>query len=249
MIIGKKRKRFLLVALSVLVLLIVYLLNPYRIQFVGHYDKIWAHRVNSTEKLESALKHFNGVELDLVYDTITNSFDVNHPPAKSIGLNFQTYLSKIEIANKPYLWLDIKNLNLETVEGIYIRLTYLVEKYNYSKEKILVETRYPEALPKFTEYGFMTSYYLDSKVKKVKGDAANVVADEIRSILENQPKIGISSSYLGYDFMTKFFPKKEKYIWVLTPRIHSDFFKIRRMLTDQTIKVVLIKYNAFEGNR
>ena len=249
MIIGKKRKRLLLVTLSLLVLLIVCLLNPYRIQFVGHFDKIWAHRANSTEKLESAIGYFNGVELDLVYDSNTKSFDVNHPPAKSIDLNFQTYLSKIDIADKPYLWLDIKNLNLETVEGIYIRLTYLVEEYNYPKEKILVETRYPEALPKFTQFGFMTSYYLDSKVKKVKGNAASEEADKIRSILENQPKIGISCGYLGYEFMSKFFPKKEKYVWVLTPRIHPDFFKIRRMLNDQTIKVVLIKYNALEGNR
>ncbi|WCO03005.1 PI-PLC domain-containing protein [Psychroserpens ponticola] len=249
MIIGDNRKKLVKIVLGVLLLLVVYKLNPYRIQFIGHYDKIWAHRVNSTEKLESAVDYFKGVELDLVFDSVTNKLDVNHPPVKSIGLNFQTYLSKIIITEKPYLWLDIKNLNHETAEDIYSRLTNLVENYKYPKEKILVETRYPEALFKFSQYGFMTSYYLDYKIENLKGDAAKNEASKISSILKNQPEIGISSSYHGYDFMTEFFPNKTKYIWVLTPRFHSDFFKIRRMLDDQTVSVVLVRYNASEGNR
>ena len=99
MTIGNKTKKILIAIISVFVLLIAYKLNPYRLQFIGHYDKIWAHRVNSTEKLESAIQYFNGVELDVFYDSNTNKFDVNHPPAKSIGLDFQTYLSNIETSS------------------------------------------------------------------------------------------------------------------------------------------------------
>lgn len=50
-------------------------------------SKIWAHRVNSIEKYEEARDLFSGVELDLVFNDLNNSFDVNHPPAKIINLN------------------------------------------------------------------------------------------------------------------------------------------------------------------
>lgn len=249
MTIGNKTKKRLIVVMVVFIVSMVYLLNPYRIQYIGHYDKTWAHRVNSIEKLESAMQYFNGVELDLVYDSITNNFDVNHPPAMSIGLNFETYLSTINTPEKPFLWLDIKNLTLQNVEHIYSKLTNLTATYNYPSDKILVETRYPETLPKFTHYGFMTSYYLDSKIKKIKDDAAKAEAVKIKNILEHQPEIGISSSYLGYDFMLEYFPEKTKYVWILTPRIHSDFFKIRRILNDTTVKAVLVNYKAPKGNR
>lgn len=249
MTIGKKAKKSIIILIGVLALLIAYKLNPYRLQFIGHYDKIGAHRINSTEKLSSALKYFNSVELDLVYDSDMKRFDVNHPPATSIGLDLETYLSKIEIDEKPYLWLDIKNLDLETVEGVYLRIIHLIEKNKYPKEKILIETRYPEALPKFTEYGFKTSYYLNYKIQQMDENLLEKEVAHINSILEKQPNIAISSSYLDYDFMTKYFPNKEKCIWVLTPRFHFDFFEIRTILKDPTVKNVLVRYHASQGNR
>ena len=51
--------------------LIIYRYNPYRIEFIGYYDKAFAHRVNNIEKLNSSLNFFNGVELDLVFQKNT----------------------------------------------------------------------------------------------------------------------------------------------------------------------------------
>src|SRR5690554_4954312 len=113
MITGKRILILVLAVLSLILLGMAYRYSPYKIEYLGHYDKIWAHRVNSTEKLESALKYFKGVELDLVYDEQKNILDVTHPPVPSIDLDLENYLSSINSEAKPYIWLDIKNLNFD----------------------------------------------------------------------------------------------------------------------------------------
>ena len=62
-----------------------------RILFYGYEHKIWAHRVNSIEKLKETISCFEGVELDVVYIEDGDFFDVNHPPAESIGLSLDEY--------------------------------------------------------------------------------------------------------------------------------------------------------------
>ena len=101
---GRKRALYFfgIITIVLLVLLYLYQHSAKRVEFLGHYDKVLAHRVNSLEKLEASLKHFKGVELDLVYDNETNTFDVNHPPAKSINLTFETYLSAIKENTFPF---------------------------------------------------------------------------------------------------------------------------------------------------
>jgi hypothetical protein len=60
--------------------------------------KVWAHRVNSIEKLAQTGALYSGVELDLVFvdEGEAAFFDVNHPPAPSIGLSLDAYLSSVE---------------------------------------------------------------------------------------------------------------------------------------------------------
>src|SRR5690554_7822984 len=107
MITGKK----LIILISVLFLTILlgmaYRYSPYKLEYLGYYDKIWAHRANSEEKLKSALKFFKGIEVDLVYNESKNILDVTHPPVPSINLNLRQYLSNILKDEFPYIWLDI----------------------------------------------------------------------------------------------------------------------------------------------
>ena len=217
-----------------LILAMVYRYNPYRFSFLGHYDKIWAHRVNDTAKLASALDHFEGVELDLVFLEDNGVLDVNHPPAPSNGLTFEVYLSRIETGKYPYLWLDIKNLNSENSKVIFDRLQALFKNKSYPLHKVLVETRYPDALPVFTEAGYKTSYYLPSNPSEH--------IPKIDSILRFQPTIGISTTYKNYTTVAKIFPKKTKYIWILNHNKLIEHRLVRSILKDTTVKVVLVPY-------
>ena len=56
--------------------------------------------------------------------------------------------------------MDIKNLNNENKDSILSHILELFHEKNYPLEKVLVETRYPEALPEFSKAGFKASYYL-----------------------------------------------------------------------------------------
>src|SRR5690554_6067423 len=82
--------------------------HPHKLEHFGYAEKIWAHRVNSLEKLASVQNKYTGVELDVVFDTLTNTFDVTHPPTPSIGLSLEQWLQTLD--GDKGVWIDFKNL-------------------------------------------------------------------------------------------------------------------------------------------
>lgn len=249
MITGKTIVILVLAILSLILLGMVYRYSPYKIEYLGHYDKIWAHRVNSTEKLESALKYFKGVELDLVYDDQKNVLDVTHPPVPSINLDLETYLSYINTPEKPYIWLDIKNLDNENKNFILQILNKLFSEKEYPLKKVLVETRYAEALPEFSAAGFKTSFYLPYGLTEMTSEKQEVELQKITRILTEQPDLAISSNYTDYVIIKKSFPTKDKYFWITSSIRKHGFSTPRRILKDSTVKAVLISFKAIKGNR
>ena len=165
MIKGKLFKRILFGILFCALSMFVYRYSPYKIEFLGHYDKVFAHRVNSTEKLQSALRYFDGIELDIVYQKDKNILDVNHPPATSIDLNFRTYFKNIPKEEKPFIWLDFKNLNLEKSDEILVLLQSIIKEHEYPLNKILIESKDPTSLPIFQMNGFLICYYLPYRLQ------------------------------------------------------------------------------------
>jgi len=221
MIIDKKIKFGAVVTLVLLTMAFCYRYSPYKLEFLGHYNKIWAHRANSIEKLSSATKYYEGVELDLVYIKEENILDVNHPPSKSIGLNFETYINALSENLSPFLWLDIKNLKEENAEHILDRLLQIFDQNKYPISKVLIETQKPEALPIFSEKGFMTSYYLPgSLITKEESDLLAEIS-EIKKVLIKQPNLGISTNHRDYPITEKYFPERIKYIWALVPTFNE----------------------------
>ncbi|WP_452600211.1 hypothetical protein [Pontimicrobium sp. MEBiC01747] len=248
---GKKYLRIITVFLIFsITILVVYLYSPYKIEGVGYYDKIWAHRVNSLEKLNSALDYFEGVELDLIYNEKSNVLDVNHTPGESIGLNFETYLNAIPANTYPYLWLDIKTLNRDNADLILKRLVYLFKAKKYPLKNVLVETLQPEALPVFEKQGFKTSYYLPPKLYlKEADDLKNSIA-EIKRVIKSQPNISISTGYRNYQIIKTHFPNQNKYIWAINRVVnYAEYTEIRNILKDKTVSIVLLNYKAIKGNR
>ncbi len=244
-----RKTKQILIGISVAVMLLTsyHYFSPYKLQFIGYYNKIWAHRVNSTQKLHSALNYFDGVELDLVYQN--GVLDVNHPPTESIGLNFETYLASLHENEKPNLWLDIKNLKKENALDIFLSLNKIFLKCNYPKNKILIETRFPEALQPFHKAGYKTSYYINPVLKSMNDTEAFTEIKHIKEIISDQLYLGLSSNYKDYSRLSEAFPNTPLYLWVLNSDINKDFFKVRRLLKDPMVKVVLVRFNAISGNR
>ena len=246
MILGNKKKQLVWFLFSIVILGYFYRYSPYKIEGLGFYDKIWAHRANTVDKANSAANYFNGFELDLIYNEISNIFDVNHPSTKNINLTFETYLNKIEVEQQPFMWLDIKNLKLENAAQILKRLEMLFSKNNFKRSNILVESRYPDALDMFNALGYKTSYYLPSKLYVKSKEQLSKQITIISSKLKKQPYLAISSTYLDYEVLTKYFPKRTKYIWTLIgPYSVNKFQDVRTVLKDSTVKAVLFNYKTF----
>jgi len=227
----------------------LYTFSPRKLEFLGHYNKVFAHRVNSLEKQREALKYFEGIEFDLNFDNKTGVLDVNHPPTKSIGLTFETYLEGIKLNEFPFLWLDIKKLDTTNSNAILLKLNSLFETRNYPKSKILIETQSPEVLPKFSSAGYKTSYYLKPKLYKKTPKDLKKEIEYIDSILAKQPESGISTNYEDYTILRRHFPKKTKYLWVLTSPFKPQFKKVKTILNDSTVAIVLTSFKAINGNR
>lgn len=221
----------------------------YKLELLGHYSKIGAHRVNSTEKLTSAIKYFDIIELDLVYNNEEGYMDVNHPPIVSIELKLETYLSSIEGNQRPFLWLDIKNINDNNFKEILNRLLKVFNTINYPIDKVLVEAQYPNTLPVFSDAGFKTSYYLPYGLCKMEDNELNKTIIGINEILKKQPSIAISSDIQDYEILSKTFPNKIKYTWVTGSVFRNNFFLAQKALRDPKVEIVLVTYNAPKGNR
>ncbi len=242
----KKIKIAFIIVLSSAVAYILYSYVPYRFEFAGHYDKIWAHRNNSIEKANITENYFKGLELDLVYHKNEDFLDVNHPPATSIHLSFDNYVAALK--KQPFLWLDIKNLKENNASLILNKLQQIIQKHKYPLSKILVETRYPNALVHFTKYGFKTSYYLPFLYKL---DSVNVKKEllNIQKTLDLQQNIGISFYYRDYELIRNLYPNKTKYTWITDGVRQRNFKLAKKILNDTTVKVVLIRFKTFKGHR
>ncbi len=250
MINGKIVKKGVLCFVFLILGVLLYSYCPYKIEGIGYYDKIWAHRVNSLEKLDSALDYFDGIELDLIYDLETDILDVNHTVGESIGLSFKTYLNAIDVSNGyPYLWLDIKKLDLNNGDQILKKLLELFHEKSYPLNKVLIETRHPEVLPKFKQAGFKTSYYLPVRMYLKDSVALEKSLKDIRGVLEKQPDVSISTDYRDYEIIKKHFPNRNKYIWAILRWTHLEHKKVRAILKDEKVEILLLNYKAIEGNR
>lgn len=242
------KKRLVLIGVLLSLLAVFYYFFPFNLEHIGYTNKIYAHRVNSKEKLEASLLYFKGVELDLVYDSKKNVLDVNHPPAKSIQLYFEDYLTVLK-DKKPRLWLDIKNLNTENSLLVLKKLKADLNKLNYDYTNVLVESTIPEALPIFSREGFKTSYYLPPNIYSKPQTKKDSIIQLIQSKLNNDNKLAVSTNYKNYNFLKDNFPETTKYIWALTPRINLDQLKVRSILKDSTVSILIVRYRSLKGNR
>ncbi|MEC3907639.1 DUF2181 domain-containing protein [Tamlana sp. 2201CG12-4] len=219
-------------------------------------SKVWAHRVNSIEKYQEAQNVFSGVELDLVFSSSSNNFDVNHPPAKSIDLTLFDFFKSKKNYNDFGVWLDFKNLNESNFRQSAKKLDSIVSVLNINFENIVVESTNPLFLDEFSKKGFKTSYYLPSNISRFKNDDLIIQYKIINSTSINF----ISSNVENYAFMKENFPNTKILTWIINnpPKIKSfytlkysisNFKRNFIVLNDEDIEIVLFKFNAKSGNR
>jgi len=205
-------------------------------------SKIWVHRVNSLERLAEIEHLFKGMELDIVFEK--GKLDIRHPPAKSIQLSFEEFLSNIQNPSGHYFWLDLKNLNFKNVNEINQRLNYLTQKFNLQKN-IVVETTNPKIIPQLNLVNY-SSYYLPNLAGLGQEDLYKSVIEINQTIMEKKPT-AVSQGFNNYYIMRKHFSTQNKLIWALNlnwnePETHTRVEKL--LQKDPSIKICLVNYKT-----
>lgn len=206
-------------------------------------SKIWAHRVNSIEKLNKATKLYSGVELDVVYNSQANYFDIHHPPEKPSNLSLKNYFKSQPSSSKCNYWIDFKNLNHSNSIASANRLELITEELD--KNSIIVESYYPEILKTFHNKGFLTSYYLPSKLYELDKNDLKIALEEISTKLELSENSYISTNYKNYPIIKESFPESRKIIWFTTYGPMNTVkarFLLYQILIDEKVDVLLLPY-------
>ncbi|WP_130733669.1 hypothetical protein [Flavobacterium sp. J27] len=248
---GKKGKRVLIVLISFAVLSLIFYSNQtIAILFA---PKIMVHRVNSMEKLEEVKNKYRGVELDIVFDSLRNVFDVNHPPAKSIQLDLKTYFSNSKGVNDLFIWLDFKNLSESNQTNAINRLNEIVIQNHLIKKNIILETTNPKLALAFKDAGYKTSYYLPPYLYTKSKDSLAYYISIISQKNTIYPTDYLSFDYRDYTIVNKYFKTKKKLTWFAnessyTKKIPSKI-KLYKILFDRNVHHVLLPYVSKKGNR
>ncbi len=204
-------------------------------------EKKWIHRVNSIERLKIMSEKYSGMEMDIMYDTLKNSFEVYHPPEKPSGFRLDDVLSNTRNVKAHYFWLDFKNLGKNTNSSSCSKLLELAKKYDISRN-IIVESSNAEALKIFTDSGFYTSYYIPVfDLDSLSQEETEFYYKEVNSHLENTSVCALSANYQQLPFIEKYFPDKDELIWYLNEdrglKYQASFFFLTRK---EKVKVILV---------
>ncbi len=217
---------------------------------ISFKEKIWVHRVNTIERFLSVADQFKGVEIDLVFKSDSNYFDVNHPPEKSIHLSLYRLLKTKNDCSHLRLWLDFKNLKASNAEASLKRLEAISKSLNINPNQIIVESRKPLFLKGFRAKGFKTSYYLPADIATLNKKKLREQIELIRDLKRTESIDFISSNIRDYAFLKQHFPDCQIITWAGKSIHKIDVFyafkimlheHIYPALRDDNVKVILFK--------
>lgn len=209
-------------------------------------DKIRAHKVNNLELLDRANRLFTGVELDVVFYSSNNSFEVNHPPDASTGLTLNEYFRSQKGNSQLKYWLDFKNLDETNETQSAVCLDSLTKISGISNSNVIVESIRSQSLKSFMDKGFPTSYYLQTDLHKLTEDSVKSICKTVSDNLILNENNYISAEFSDYRVLKKHFPATKKLIWFST---YGSMNKISarillfQILMDENVDVLLIPFS------
>src|SRR6476659_10647855 len=97
-------------------------------QHPGRFPPVWLHRVNSVQRAVLMSRKFKGLEVDVVYDSAADYFDVGHPPVPSEGISLDQVFSAVPLLQRHFFWIDFKNLTESNEKAACQRLLAIGRK-------------------------------------------------------------------------------------------------------------------------
>lgn len=205
--------------------------------------KVWVHRVDSIERAVRMAKKYAGMEIDVVYDSSANYFDVGHPPTPSAGISLDRLLAAVPDITKHYFWIDFKNLSDRNAQAAGVLLLSIARKYGIVSNMI-VESTDPGALSSFTRSGFYTSYYLfpTSELDTMSREQLTSYYQEVKTNLASSDVNAVSLTYRHLPFAAKYFPDADVLTWYRERDRNPRYYAMLAYLNRQSrVKVILVR--------
>ena len=203
----------------------------------------WKKGVNSIRTIPTDLNQYNGLEMDVHFDSEKKDFIVFHDSAENERTQIRELLKILnQMKYKGSLWLDFKNLSGGNQEAALNCLTqYSIS--NNLKTRIIVESDQPELLVPFCRAGFFTSYYVPFfNPYLMNKEARSAIADTIAKKIRKSPVSALSGYYFQYPFLKYSFPGIPLLTWVENPRWSFINYLFQKKIRNDSILEVVIEY-------
>lgn len=230
-----------------MIFILVYHYSPYKIEHINKREKVWAYRVKTMENLDFIQNHYQGLEIDLIFDDEQQIIQVEHPNVNCPSMNLELFLKNLDENKIDGVWFDLKNLTLDNAELFSNQLEELTVDLKFQK---IVESPNVQALQFFKAKDFKISYYLPGSFYEDAEKLTSTIT-LIKKHLDEFEIDFLSAKMNKYPLIKQHFPEENLLFWSPRGTFHLDYFKDswnrRKILNDSKVKILLIRLDLYSG--
>ncbi|WP_346087257.1 RICIN domain-containing protein [Sphingobacterium ginsenosidimutans] len=218
-----------------------------------------AHRANDLIKVDEIINEgINSLEVDIY---VANKGGqptclIGHEAGTATGQTLEEYFANLNQKLPGYtsLWLDCKDLNSATNEQLFLKTLKKMDSLYSIKNRVLIESMYPEHLTGFKQLGWKVSYYCNwSDLSGKTAAQQQVVMDAMYSKLTTYGVDGISYDASVDNAMKSYFPTKtvgtervKMYAWALS-RYYGEADLASKLAGYSHLDILLITFYSPQG--
>jgi heptose-I-phosphate ethanolaminephosphotransferase len=187
-------------------------LNQQKLNSQRLLSKVVPAHINTIGKYKNSQSDgYDSFELDLIYQDGDGGYlEVGVDPNSGTGITLNDFLKLTPKSAGQKIWLNIKNITPENINGLTRHLLALDPKYGLKNKAVIESAGTDASFSKLSDAGFYTSYMLPgADLKKLVADAnekkLQAKAIELSRKIESQKVNSIS-------FDHKFFPFVKNYL-------------------------------------
>jgi len=215
---------------------------------INQSSRVFPHRVDSVGKLHDIWQDgFRSFELDTMFiDDKTKYFRVGHNKGV-MGIKLSVFLSSVEYTKIERIWMDFKNLNINTSNDSLAALEKLDKKFHLKKKIIVESGTLNKTFKNFNKAGWHTSYYLPTqKIIKLLNMKNITKLKSLAEIISTQTKV---QSVSAVSFDDRLYPFVKKYLEPLLSKDIMYHVWYAPSLFDNNFKNKLLKNSMYKDSR
>lgn len=211
-------------------------LDCYQVNNSPCKSKIWAHRVNSLERLRLLNGYFTGVEADIVFNDEKKTFLVYHPPYNNQTLRLESLIKRLRQQNQK-VWLDMRGVDSTNFKTAYQLLQMINLKPGYD-QNIIFELYDLVAANYFADKGLITAINVPVSLLQQYDTwtaFSNAVSKNVKFVSQEDFHIPL---------MKQYFPDKKIITW--SPSFYNYFNTdhLQQLLMDEKIEIILVNVKS-----